>query len=99
MERRGGLTPLFLLELHQSMSMISMDLTNGFTPYGYAIIPNLWIRKKDRKFSCPFGLYAVTLPKQIRRKCELLEDIHDTRENAFVGSILIRGDSIIVIVG
>ena len=31
--------------------------------------------------------------------CELLEDIHDTRENAFVGSILIRGDSIIVIVG
>ena len=48
-----------------------MDLTNGFTPYGYAIIPNLWIRKKDRKFSCPFGLYAVTLPKQIRRKSRL----------------------------
>ena len=35
----------------------------------------------------------------VNRACELLEDIHDTRENAFVGSILIRGDSIIVIVG
>ena len=35
----------------------------------------------------------------VNRACELLEDIHDTRENAFVGSILIRGDSIIVIIG
>ena len=91
MERRVDLTPLFLLELHQSMSMISMDLTNSFIPYGYAIIPNLWIRKKDRKFSCPLVYMRLLFRSKyaVNRACELLEDIHNTRENAFVGSILI----------
>lgn len=101
MERRGDLTPLFLLELHQSMSMISMDLTNGFTPYGYAIIPNLWIRKRTGNFPVLLVYMRLLFRSKyaVNRACELLEDIHDTRENAFVGSILIRGDSIIVIVG
>ena len=84
------------------MSMISMDLTNGFTPYGYAIIPNLWIRKKGQENFPVLLVYMRLLFRSkyaVNRACELLEDIHDTRENAFVGSILIRGDSIIVIVG
>ena len=35
----------------------------------------------------------------VNRSSVVLEDILDTRENAFVSSILIRGDSILVIVG
>lgn len=31
-----------------------MDLTNGFTPYGYAIIPNLWIMKKGQEIFLSF---------------------------------------------
>ena len=56
--------------------------------------------QRDRHTSVPLGFCLLFRSKYaVNRACELLEDIHDTRENAFVGSILIRGDSIIVIVG
>ncbi len=78
-----------------------MDLTNGFTPYGYAIIPNLWIRKKGQEIF-PSLVYMRLLFRSkyaVKSRLRALKIFYDTRENAFVGSILIRGDSISVIVG